>query len=145
MLHAVRRKSHGNATLARSIVCCEFRMIFFVSCIIFFLFWYLKKNYLNFTFVFPSYKCVRLHITTTCKLFRGFLEKRNLYFFNLPIVEKLSNFELFFKVVSFQIHFGSGAARIRILLKVSDPPESADPQHCSVYKLIESRCSKWLY
>jgi hypothetical protein len=51
-------------------------------------------------------------------------------------MEKLSNFYQFFRIVLLQIHFGSGAARIRneffririqisILLKVSDP----NPQH----------------
>ncbi len=36
---------------------------------------------INFTFVFQSCLCVRLHITTRYKLFRGFFsEKRNLYF-----------------------------------------------------------------
>jgi hypothetical protein len=88
---------------------------------------------INFTFVFPPFKCVWLLIIMIYKLFRDiFLTKKNLYFFG-----EIVKFFQFLIVVILQIHFGNGAAqirirnyfilvyiRIRILLKLSDPPGS---------------------
>ncbi len=85
------------------------------------------KVFKHFTFVLPSCKCVRLHILT--RFFKGF-KKRNLCFWFEDFCWEIFKFYKFFRVFLLQIHFGSGASRIRneflwihirILLKVSDP------------------------
>jgi hypothetical protein len=83
----------------------------------------------NFTFVFPSYKCIRLQIMTG---FLGkFCFKRNIYIFKLSILLRNCQILSVFRSSLLQIHFRSGDARIRndylriririqLLLKVSD-------------------------
>jgi hypothetical protein len=65
---------------------------------------------INFTFVFPSCKCVWLHIIPRYIFFwEIFFDKKEFIFLNCEIV----NFYNFFRLVLLQIHYESGAIRIR--------------------------------
>ncbi len=88
---------------------------------------------INFTFVFPSFKCVRLHNMMGYNLFKDFFLERNTFIsLTWAFFWEIVKLYQFFWVVLLQAHFaGSEAARIRIrndffriLLKVSDPTES---------------------
>ncbi len=80
----------------------------------------------NFIFVFLPCKCVWLLIMTRYKLLRKifFWTKRNLYFLIEHFSWEIAKFLPVFRAVLLQIHVGSGAARIRILLRVSGPNRS---------------------
>ncbi len=100
---------------------------------------YLYILNIDFSFVFKSFKCFRLHIMTRNKLFREvFLDKKEFICLKWTFfVEKLSNFISFL----LQIHFGSGAIRIlndflRILLKVSDPTWSGSESETTTLEII---------
>ncbi len=73
---------------------------------------------INFTFVFPSWKCVRLHITTRYKLFREFfLKKRNLYFLNWKILRRNCRFKF---ITDPELTNNFGSDRIRILVQYGE-------------------------
>ncbi len=106
---------------------------------VFFLFFYI-----NFTFVFTSWKChVFLHVMTRRDIsFLGDFLRKHFFW-------QFVKFYQFFRLVLIQIHFGSGASRIRNEIHFGSGASRIrndffpDPQHCTAYKAKNLRLSVW--
>jgi hypothetical protein len=80
------------------------------SCLRFFMSFFSNILDINFIFVFPSRKCVNLHIMTRYKLFKDVLQKGiSINILKLSILKKLSNFISF----SEKLRYTSNSFRIR--------------------------------